>query len=95
VTAEAKFEHHGMTSLTATELQLALQRRLGMAISPATIWGHPTIRTLAAHLERRRASDRDPKPLAAAPNSVALTPSAADLIALGERLLGPLGAQPL
>ena len=101
VTADAKFEHLGMTSLTATELQLALQRRLGMAISPATIWGHPTIRKLTDYLERRRGSERGPQtpafPAAAGqePAVPARLSSADELISLGERLLAPRGIMPV
>jgi acyl transferase domain-containing protein len=97
VRPETSFEDLGMTSLTATELQTALKRRLGMALTPATIWGHPTVRKLADHLERRLSSEHSPQsPSAAAPDVAAHQDASADLpsidelIARGERLLGPL-----
>jgi acyl transferase domain-containing protein len=110
VTSEANFEHLGMTSLTATELRVILERRLGIALTVATIWGYPTVRKLAGHLERRLNAERGPRtpdaatavaaPCVAPPDVAARQhapadpPSADELILLGERLLGPLRQSP-
>jgi acyl transferase domain-containing protein len=96
---DVSFERLGMDSRMATELRQRLTAGLGLAISSGAVWGHPTVRKLAAHVEALSArakeaipeAERAPVQVPAAPLAAAAAaadPSEDELIRLGEQLLG-------
>ncbi|NVZ11381.1 amino acid adenylation domain-containing protein [Allochromatium humboldtianum] len=67
VEADTRFADLGLDSILAVELVKAIGDRLGYQVAASTLYDHPTVRQLAAHLSGAAAGRREPESPASPP----------------------------
>ena len=95
VQANASFDRFGLDSLAITEMVLALEKKLGLSISPTVVFSYPTIEQLAHHLEKQRVEVASPAPCDTGKSSSSPAPGAVAIIGLSCRLPGAPDADAL